>query len=393
MQQLTVDHVEKKMEIFQKNTDIPSENTHRDRTLHKHLLLFFSLSVVIIGLTENKQWAAATGKDNRDMNELEIGFRTAMVGGFQRDDVLKYIEEMAQSHAKEIDTLKEQLKQAEADRDARGKEARSAETENKRLRGQLEEQTAALVQACAERDEKKQALEQAESQTVIQNDECSDLQQQRDALQVQVDELRRQNDSLSEKVREYDEARDSLAEIELCARKRARKLEQDTTEQADGIRAAAEQAAAEIHAAADRYAEETRTAAEQYAEETRTAADAYAASTRADAEQDASSVRREADDYAAAVNEEAEEAARVLREQTAAACACQKAEAQQAVDAMVQQMERMMGDCRGAMEILARYKTRAAEPASEEAADASQEPHDHKVMDILSSLRGKNGRA
>lgn len=40
------------------------------------------------------------------MNELEIGFRTAMVGGFQRDDVLKYIEEMAQGHAKETEASK-----------------------------------------------------------------------------------------------------------------------------------------------------------------------------------------------------------------------------------------------------------------------------------------------
>lgn len=103
-----------------------------------------------------------------------------------------------------------------------------------------------------------------------------DLQQQLGTLQVEAGELRLQNDSLQEKVREYDEARDSLAEIELCARKRARKLEQETTEQAEAIRAAAEQTAAE-----------TRRAAGQYAEETRAAADAYAASTRADAEQEA----------------------------------------------------------------------------------------------------------
>ena len=89
---------------------------------------------------------------------------------------------------------------------------------------------------------------------------------------------------------------------------------------------------------------------------------------------------------------------RKIVEQTEAACAGQKAEAQQAVDAMVQQMERMMSDCRGAMDVLSRYKARAAEPAAEEAeaeapTDAPQESHDHKVMDMLSSLRGRNGRA
>ena len=47
------------------------------------------------------------------MGDLEIGFRSAVVGGFQRDDVLKYIEEAAQKHAQEIAELKDKLDKAE----------------------------------------------------------------------------------------------------------------------------------------------------------------------------------------------------------------------------------------------------------------------------------------
>lgn len=99
------------------------------------------------------------------------------------------------------------------------------------------------------------------------------------------------------------------------------------------------------------------------------------------------------------MNEEAEEAARTLREQTEAACACRKAEARQAVDDMVQQMERMREDCRGAMEVLSRYKARAAEsPAAGEETPAEspqggQKEHDDVMDKLLSSLRGKNSRA
>ena len=47
------------------------------------------------------------------MAEADNGFRTALVGGFQRDDVLRYIEDAARRHAEETAALKEKLDEAE----------------------------------------------------------------------------------------------------------------------------------------------------------------------------------------------------------------------------------------------------------------------------------------
>ena len=148
------------------------------------------------------------------MNELEIGFRTAMVGGFQRDDVLKYIEEMAQGHAKETEALKSKLDEIETERDALKKRIKGLTDEKNSLRQRLDQQEQELGQAKAKLETQKQELEQAKSDTDAHAGQYHDLQQQLGALQVEAGELRLQNDSLQEKVREYD---DSM--YLLCANK------------------------------------------------------------------------------------------------------------------------------------------------------------------------------
>lgn len=129
------------------------------------------------------------------MNELEIGFRTAMVGGFQRDDVLKYIEEMAQGHAKETEALKSKLDEIETERDALKKRIKGLTDEKNSLRQRLDQQEQELGQAKAKLETQKQELEQAKSDTDAHAGQYHDLQQQLGALQVEAGELRLQNDS------------------------------------------------------------------------------------------------------------------------------------------------------------------------------------------------------
>ncbi len=133
------------------------------------------------------------------MSELEVGFRTAVVGGFQRDDVLKYIEELAQSHAKEMETLKNQLHEAETARDAQKKQNDTLAETKDTLQKQLDSVTAELAQTKAELEALRQEVEQADEENTVYTEQYRDLQQERDALQAECDDLRRKNDSLGER--------------------------------------------------------------------------------------------------------------------------------------------------------------------------------------------------
>lgn len=46
------------------------------------------------------------------MNEHEAGFRTQIVGGFQRDDVLRYIEQTSRTYTQKIESLERALDQS-----------------------------------------------------------------------------------------------------------------------------------------------------------------------------------------------------------------------------------------------------------------------------------------
>lgn len=158
-------------------------------------------------------------------------FRTAAVGGFNRQDVTDYITRTAAETAETIRILEQERDEYAAA--AAEKEQLAAEIEN--LREWLGESEAALEQEKAERerlgsaDEEKKALEQKVA-------------------------------SLEEQAAEYCRLKDHIAQVELDARKRAEELLAQADSQAKELLAAAKAQAEELLEKATAEAVEQRAA-------------------------------------------------------------------------------------------------------------------------------------
>ena len=94
------------------------------------------------------------------MDEKGFQFRTAAFGGFQKQDVMDYLERSAQEHTRKVAELQKELeekKRAEGEAEERhaGLEKRLAalEAENQRLAADLADREDRLNQALAEKDE------------------------------------------------------------------------------------------------------------------------------------------------------------------------------------------------------------------------------------------------
>ena len=174
------------------------------------------------------------------MGDLEIGFRSAVVGGFQRDDVLKYIEEAAQKHAEEIAELKDKLDKAEQDAKTQAEKVAELTQKNAGLLERLGEMTMELDKAKADLDERDRSLALAGEESTVQNECYEELHTQYKTLESECARLREQNQKLQARSDEYTAARDHLAEIELCAHRRAQELEEQAQKHAAQIEADAE---------------------------------------------------------------------------------------------------------------------------------------------------------
>lgn len=140
------------------------------------------------------------------MGENEFQFRTAAFGGFQKQDVMDYLERSAREHAQKIAALQKELSE---ERTAKaGEEERSfalegrisaLEAENQRLAADLAERTDQLNQAQAELDEVRTLAAQ---------------------LQEEMGRIRPSADA-------YEAVKDRTASIELEAHGRAQAIEKE----------------------------------------------------------------------------------------------------------------------------------------------------------------------
>ena len=149
-------------------------------------------------------------------------FRSAL-GGFNRQDVQQYIEQMAAAHRQDMAALQERLDQAE-DRAAQLEAALSgaenaksgAAAEEAKARACLEESTRTLAKLRGE-------LSQTESKLAVAKQELS-------RLQAQVGKLEPMADS-------YVQLKDRVATVELDAHRKAQDTVSQAQEEAERIRA------------------------------------------------------------------------------------------------------------------------------------------------------------
>ena len=145
------------------------------------------------------------------MNENEFQFRTAALGGFHKQDVLRYLERSAKEHREKTAELERELAGVKADKarleEEKGEmERRQAllEEENQRLAADLADREAALADATA-------GKETAERQEA--------------ALQEEAEKLR-------PAAKAYEAVKDRTASIELEAHGRAQAIEEEGRQKA-----------------------------------------------------------------------------------------------------------------------------------------------------------------
>lgn len=154
---------------------------------------------------------------------MDHPFRTAAVGGFNRQDVLSFLETTTREAAERQQSLQQQLDEAlEA--------GEQKEQELEQLRGQTEE----LEQLRARLSETEQALEESRSREAERSALLEAARQEARELQAQVDTLKPGAEA-------YDSIKERTAGVELEAHHRAQLVRREAQEQAGGLHRQMEQ--------------------------------------------------------------------------------------------------------------------------------------------------------
>lgn len=148
-------------------------------------------------------------------------FRSS-IGGFNRRDVLNYIESSDRAHRKQLEELQKKLKESEEERQALESELAGIRSEHgataaeeAKVRASLEESTLTLSRVRGE-------LSQAETKLAVAKNELS-------RLQTQVEEL-------APMAKNYEELKERVAVVELDAHRKAQATVDEAVAQAAEIR-------------------------------------------------------------------------------------------------------------------------------------------------------------
>ena len=144
------------------------------------------------------------------MDEQTRGFRSAIFGGFNREDVLHYIEETDTKYYTETAELRSQLTEAQS-------AMNELRTQNEALTAKNAELLERLGEMTLDTDKIRAQLDQIESGFSLQATE----------IEAENDRLTSENAKLSAKCGEYDATREKIAEMELSAYRRAKQIEED----------------------------------------------------------------------------------------------------------------------------------------------------------------------
>lgn len=158
---------------------------------------------------------------------MDHPFRNAMFGGFNRQDVLTYLEQTAQEAAKHQQELESQLGQAQdtmARQDA-----------------QLSEQQEQLGLLRRENEELREKLEQANLALSSSRTQCSQSGNELEQAKRQVEELQAKVAQLEPGAAAYDAVKERTAGVELEAHRRAQAVQEQAQEQARQLRRQMEQ--------------------------------------------------------------------------------------------------------------------------------------------------------
>lgn len=154
------------------------------------------------------------------MDEQTRGFRSAIFGGFNREDVMHYIEETDTKYYTETAELRSQLTEAQS-------AMNELRTQNEALTAKNAELLERLGEMTLDTDKIRAQLDQIESGFSLQATEIEAQNARAAQLAAENDRLTSDNAKLSAKCGEYDATREKIAEMELSAYRRAKQIEED----------------------------------------------------------------------------------------------------------------------------------------------------------------------
>ena len=152
------------------------------------------------------------------MDEQTRGFRSAIFGGFNREDVMHYIEETDTKYYTETAELRSQLTEAQS-------AMNELRTQNEALTAKNAELLERLGEMTLDTDKIRAQLDQIESGFSLQATEIEAQNARAAQLAAENDRLTSENAKLSAKCGEYDATREKIAEMELSAYRRAKQIE------------------------------------------------------------------------------------------------------------------------------------------------------------------------
>ena len=165
---------------------------------------------------------------------MDHPFRTAVFGGFQREDVLNYLAEQARQSQQQREELERRL-------DEQKREAESAVRQAEALSGQLEQQRAECGQLREEREALTGQLEQANRDLSASRTQCSQAGRELEELRKERDELQARLDALTPGAQAYEQLKDRTAGVELEAHRRAQAIQEQAREEAAQLHRQVEQ--------------------------------------------------------------------------------------------------------------------------------------------------------
>lgn len=148
-------------------------------------------------------------------------FKTAVVGGFNREDVAAYIEHLTNQHVEEMQELRNELKAAAAQNIAE-KEQNDALSKEK---AELEARVAELAQCAQDREEIYETLQNAQGVNERLSSKLGEAEAQVAALQKERDSMAKRIADYVSMEQELNKSKEHIADLELDAMRRAGEVE------------------------------------------------------------------------------------------------------------------------------------------------------------------------
>lgn len=163
------------------------------------------------------------------MDEQSKGFRSAVFGGFKREDVLRFIEQTDKRYFEESESREKSLTESKT-------ALEELRTQNDQLISKNAELLERLGEMTLDADEVRSKLDEIESGFTMQTSEVEAQSARAAALAEENDRLTAENAKLSEKCGEYAASKDKIAEMELSAYRRAKRIEEDAKNELGKLR-------------------------------------------------------------------------------------------------------------------------------------------------------------